>query len=121
MRKTVVKYLVIFIFLLVFINRGVFVTPYEIENTDNKEINSIIELVIQFVTGGSNNIDEDGNNQTDCNSVRIVHYDFFQQLTQSFEFANLFPKEIKINTFPNKLNFTIQGFRNQIDHPPKIV
>jgi len=119
MQKTAVKYSIIFFLLLIYINRGIFITPYEIENQNNKEINSIVEWVVEFVTGQSNDIDEDGDLQTDCNSVHIVYHDFSQQLSQNLEFANLFSKDIAKNRFSNKENFLIQDFCAQIDQPPE--
>lgn len=119
MQKPFIKYLTIFFLLLVYINRGVFITPYELENPGNQEINSLIEWVIQIITGESNNMDEDGDAQTDCNSVKIEHYDFSQQLTQSLELANLISKDVTKNRFPNAEKFSISDFYSQIDHPPQ--
>jgi len=121
MQKTVVKYLMVILLLLVYINRGLFVSPYEIENQGGKEINSVIELLVAVITGEENNIDEDGDLQTHCNSVSIVHHDFIQQFAQSLELANLFSKDIAKNRFPNKENFLTQDFCSQIDQPPEIV
>jgi len=123
MRKTVIKYLITFILLLVYINRGVFVTPYEMENQGNDEINSIAEWIQQFITGKGNGIDEDGDLQTDtdCHSANVVHYDFTQQLTQEIEFGNLFAKNIAKNIFPDEESFLVQDFRPQIDQPPEII
>ena len=120
MQKQAVKYVITFLFLLVYINRAVFVTPYELENHENKEINSVIEWVVEVITGEGNDIDEDGDMHTDCNSVNIAHHDFSQQLAQNLKLTNLFSKDIAKNRFPNKENFLIQDFCSQIDRPPEI-
>jgi len=120
MQNTVVKYSIIFLFLLVYINRGLFITPYEIENQGNDEINSVIEWITQLITGESNDIDEDGDLQTDCHCVEISHHDFSQQLAHSIELANLFSKDIAKNRFSNNENFRIQVFCSQIEQPPEV-
>lgn len=120
MKNSKVKYLLVVCVLLIYINRGMFVFSYEIDNQTNIETNSVIEWVVQLITGKGNNIDEDGNNQTDCNSVQIAQFYFVEQLTQTFELANLFTKELEKNIFSAKVNSTIKGFLTQIDHPPKI-
>jgi len=119
-QKTVVKYTITFLFLLVYINRAIFVTPYEIENQENKEINSVIEWVVEVLTGEGNDIDEDGDMQTDCSCVGVTHHDFSQQLAQNLKLANLFSEDIAKNRFPNKENFLIQDFCSQIYQPPEI-
>lgn len=121
MQKTVVKYSITFLLVFIYINRGVFITPYEIENQGNEEINSVIEWVNQLITGESNDIDEDGDMQTDCNSVHNFHHDFSQQLAQNLELANLFSKDLAKNRFSNKENFLIKDFYSQIDQPPEII
>ena len=120
MQKVVVKYLIIFFLLLVYINRGVFITPYEFENHGNKEINSVVEWITQLITGEENDIDEDGDLQNDCNSANTLHHDFLQQFAQSLGLTNLFSKDIAENRFPNEENFLICDFYPQIDHPPQI-
>jgi hypothetical protein len=117
MRKTVVKYLIIFFLLLVYINRGVFIAPYETENHGNNETNSIIEWIAQLVTGESNDIDEDGDMQSDCNSVNTF---FYPELVQYLDLLNFHSKSTEI-IFPRKENFYLKDFYTQIDHPPQIV
>jgi len=120
MQKIVVKYSIIFLLLTVYFNRGLFITPYEIENHGNKEINSIIEWVIELVTGEGNDIDEDGDLQSDCNSVKIVNFNFYQEFAQYFDLLNLYLISIEKHTFPNKENFYLKNFCTQIDHPPQV-
>jgi hypothetical protein len=119
MQKTVVKYSIIFIFLLVYINRGIFITPYELENHGNEEINTVVEWVIQLVTGENNGIDEDGDSQSDCNSVKIISYNFFQEYAQYLDLMSLYSKDMGKNLFPNKENILQEDFYTQIDHPPQ--
>jgi len=116
MQNTAVKYSIIFIFLLVYINRGIFVAPYETKNQGEGEINSVIEWIQQLATGKSNDIDEDGDSQTDWNFTQISLYDFPQHIIQS----NLFSKEIKKNGFPHTENFHSNDYYSQIEQPPEV-
>jgi hypothetical protein len=109
----------VFLLLLVYINRGIFIVPYEVENRGNKEINSVVEWVIQLVTGEENDIDEDGDLPSDCNSVKTVSHDFYQQIAQELEPQHLHSKNIAKLAFPNKEDIPQQGFYGQIDHPPE--
>jgi len=119
MQKTVVKYLTIFLFLLVYINRSIFIAPSEIENCKNKEINTVIEWVAQLVTGKSNDIDEDGDSQTDCNSVKTISYVYYQEFANYLDLLKSYSKKIEKNTFPNEENIPQKEFFFQIDHPPQ--
>ena len=109
------------LWLLVYINRGMFIAPYEVENYDNKELNSVAEWMSQLITGESNDIDEDGDGQTDCNSVKTVQHDFSQQMAKYFDLANLDCKNIEKSTFPSKDNFPSNDFYAKIDHPPQVI
>ena len=122
MQKTVVKNLTIISLLLIYINRGLFVFgAYEIKYQGGGEVNSVIELFMQFITGEGNDIDEDGDLPTDYNHVNIVHYDFSQQFAQNLELANLFSKDREKTAFPNKENLPIKDFCVQIDQPPEMI
>ena len=120
MRNTAVKHLVTILLLLVYINRGFFISSVsEIEINDN-EVNSVVEWIVEMVTGENNGIDEDGNRQSDCNYVQIVQHDFSQQFVQFLELANLF--SISKNNFriPNKENLPPINFFDKIDKPPEV-
>ena len=119
--QNTVKYSIIFLLLVIYINRGVFITPYEIENHGNKEVNSIIEWVTQLVTGEDNGIDEDGDLQTDCNSVKVLCYSYYQEFAQYFDLLSLYSKSLEKTAFPNNENILQTGFYTQIDHPPQII
>ena len=116
MQKTVVKYSIIFLLLLVYINRGLFIVPYEAVNQSNKEVNSVIEWITQLVTGESNGIDEDGDMQTDFSFTHIILHDFSLQFVQ----MAVFSKDIKKIEHPYKENFLSNDFYPQIDHPPQV-
>ena len=116
MQKTVVKYSIIFLLLTVFINRGLFVTPSEAENQGDRELNSVIEWVLQLITGESNDIDEDGDIQTDCSISHTFLYDFPQQLV----LINIIAKDIKTIRFPHKDIIPYKIYHCQIDHPPEM-
>jgi len=116
MQKAVVKYSIIFLLLTVYINRGLFVTPFEIEFQGSNEINSIIELVLELVTGESNDMDEDGDEQTDCSFTQVFIHDFPQHLVQ----RNIYSNVIKKIGFPDKESFLLNDFCSRIDHPPQV-
>ena len=116
MQNTIVKYVVIIVFLLVYINRGVYITPVELKNQGGGETNSLIEWIQQLVTGESNDIDEDGDMQTDWNATHIFICDFPPQLTQ----IHLFSKEIKKKLFPYTKNFLSNEFCSQLEQPPEV-
>jgi len=121
MPKIVVKYLMIALLLMVYINRGLFVSSaYEIDNQGKGEINSVIEWIMQMITGKENGIDEDGDIQNSCNFVKIVQHDFSQQLTKNFDLTNLFSKKIEKLVVLRKTNIPHKSFYCQIDHPPEI-
>ena len=107
--------------LLGYINRGLFITPYEIENHGSKETNSVIEWITQLITGESNDIDEDGDLPTDCNSAKIVQHDFLQQMAKYFELAILYSQDIEKIAFPRKEDFLLYDFHSKIDHPPQMI
>ncbi|MCL2290104.1 MAG: hypothetical protein FWC34_05280 [Bacteroidetes bacterium] len=120
MQNTIVRHSMIIFLLLIFINRGFFISSaYEIENPDG-EINSVAELIVLLITGESNDIDEDGDMQTDCHGVEIPHHDFSQQFAQSLELANLFSKNLNKFGFSNDENLSGNNFHNQIDQPPEV-
>ena len=114
------KYSIIVFMLLVYINRGFFISSYETENYGNKEVNSIFEWITQLITGECNDIDEDGDLQSDCNSVKIVNTTFYQEFAQYLGFMNLYSKNCEVQIFPNKENLYLKDFYTQIDHPPQV-
>jgi hypothetical protein len=118
MNKTVRFFLTIFL-LLMYINRGFFFFfSVEMNNPDG-EINSVVEYIVQLITGEDNGIDEDGDMQTECNFVQIVQHDFSQQLAQSIELQKLFSKEIEKFRFPLKEDLPIIDFFSQLEQPPE--
>ena len=118
MQKPTVKYVIVIFLALIYINRGLFIaSAYEMENQGSREINSVIELAWQLITGECNDIDEDGDLQSDSNFVKIIQYDFSN--AQSFELANLFSKNIN-KRFSNNENILTKDFCSQIDQPPEV-
>jgi hypothetical protein len=117
-QKKVVKYSIIFFLLLVYINRGFFITPFEIKNGGNNEVNSVVEWIAQLVTGESNDIDEDGDLQSDCNSAKIISTFFYVEFAQYLD-LNLYLKCTEIIAYPNNEVFYLKDFYTQIDHPPQ--
>jgi hypothetical protein len=119
MQKPVVRQLLTILLVLIYINRGFFIFGADEMKSPDGEINCVAELLVELITGESNDIDEDGDMQTDCNSTEITHYDFSQQLAQNLELTSLFSKNIKKTGFSNNENFPKNNFNNQIDHPPE--
>jgi len=119
MQKMVVKYSLIFLLILVYINRSLFIVPCEFENYDNKETNSVIEWIVHLVTGEGNDIDEDGDLNSDCHSAKTVSFYFYQEFAQYLDRVNVFSKNAEKVTFSNKENGVQKGFYTQIDQPPK--
>ncbi|MCL2436143.1 MAG: hypothetical protein FWD09_08445 [Lentimicrobiaceae bacterium] len=118
--KPIVRNLLTILLLLVYINRGFFISSaYEMESP-NGEINSVAELIVELITGEGNDIDEDGDMQTDCNYVEIVHHDFSQQVAQSIELANLFSKNIGKFRVSGKEDLPIEDFFSRIEQPPEV-
>ena len=121
MQKRVVKYLMITFLLVVYINRGLFVSAaWEVDNQGDGEINSVIEWIMQLATGKENGIDEDGDIQNSFNFVNIVQHDFFQQFTKNFDLASLFSKKLDKLVVLRKTNIFNKKFQSQIDHPPEV-
>ena len=121
MQNRAIKHFLTIILLLVYINRGFFVSSVnEIESNDS-EVNSVVEWLVEWVTGENNNFDEDGDSQSDHNYVQIAKHDFTQQFAQNIELANLF--SISKNNFriPNKENLPPINFFDKIDKPPEMV
>ena len=121
MQKAIVKNIAIILLMLIYINRGLFISAdYEVESQDGSEVNSMIEWVLQLITGEDNGIDEDGDSHSNCNFVKTVQHDFTQQISRNFELMNLFAKNIEI-VFSRRENFYLNDFYVQIDHPPQVV
>jgi hypothetical protein len=119
-KNPVVRKFVTIFLLLMYINRGFFIFgATEVENA-NGEINSVLEYIMALVTGESNDIDEDGDMQTDCQGSGIAHFDFSQQLAQNIELTNLFSKNIEKSGFSNEENLPANNYYRQIDQPPEV-
>ena len=99
-------------------NRAFFVSAaYEMESRRGGEINSVVEWLIQWATGQSNDIDEDGDIQTNGGFAKIFQHDFPQQRIQ----INLFSKDIQKIGFPNREDLFLNDFCDQIDQPPEVI
>ncbi|MDR0829997.1 MAG: hypothetical protein LBN95_07790 [Prevotellaceae bacterium] len=118
MIKSVLKYVSVAFLLMIYINRGLFVSPDEMGSNPH-EINSIIELLAELITGQSNNTDEDGDTQETCNSVKMVQPFIVQQFSQSLELLNKIPQKTEKISFPINENLPKSLVLGQIDHPPK--
>ena len=119
MQKPVVRNFLTIFLLLMYINRGFFISSADEMNNQNGEINSVAEFLVELITGEANDIDEDGDSQTDCNSVKTVHHDFSQQLAQSIDLMNLFSKYIKKSGFSSDENLPVKEYYCRIEQPPE--
>ena len=121
MQNSTVKHLLTIILLLVYINRGFFISSADETKSNDNEINSVVEWLVEWVTGENNNFDEDGDSQSDCNYVKIVQHDFSQQFTKNLELANQFSINKNNFSIPNKENLPPINFFDKIDKPPEMV
>ena len=82
MQKVVVKYSIVFLLLMVYINRGLFVAMPGIETScsSGMEINSLLEIILNLA-GGENHIDEDGDTPETYNAGNMAHPLIDQSLT----------------------------------------
>jgi len=104
--------------MLMYINRGFFISDANEMNNPDGEINTVAEFIVQLITGESNDIDEDGDSQTGCSFVQITQHDFSQQLAQSIMLASLFHKELK-TVFPITEELYNFDFYCRIEQPPE--
>jgi len=120
MQKPAVRHFMTFFLLLLYINRGFFISSADEMNNTNGEINSVAEYLVELITGECNDIDEDGDSQTDCSCVNILQHDFSQHLAQSMELMNLFSKNLKKSGFSTQENPPINEYYCQIEQPPEV-
>ena len=120
MQNTAVKHFLTIMLLLVYINRGFFISSADEMKSNDNEINSVVEWLVEWVTGENNNFDEDGDSQSDHNYVKIVQHDFTQQVTKNLELTNLFSINKNNFTIPDKENIPTLNFFDKIDKPPEV-
>ncbi|MDR1757998.1 MAG: hypothetical protein LBR51_03425 [Bacteroidales bacterium] len=119
MFKPAIKYIAIFFLLVIYINRGLFVVPVEIENNGKQEVNTLLEWALEILTGTSNYIDEDGDSQANYNFAKNIQPVISEQIAQTLDFLKTSQRIIKIFTPTNETipHLPVLG---QIDHPPQI-
>ena len=121
MHNKVVKYFLIIFVSVVYINRGLYVSPsLETNCQGTGEINSVFELLLQLSAGISNDIDEDGEMQSDFNSLNIIPIDFSQPVSQHQEQAFLYANLSCKFALPSDETIPLNHFCNPIDPPPKL-
>jgi len=120
MNTSCFKYVLTVALLMIFINRGLLVTPSEL-NIGPHEINSLTEWIVEWITGQSNGIDEDGDSQETHDSARTVQPDITNQFSQLLELWNKFPVKTERLFFPTKETIPHQPVYGQIDHPPELL
>ena len=112
MRSNWFKYIVTVCLLVIYVNRGLFIAApgIEMSSTNNglsSEINSLLEVIINL-TGGQNNIDEDGDCPETYNSLIIAQLIFDPN---SMNLNNLSP-----NTISRKMFFHYDEIIPPLDH-----
>ena len=119
MRWTWFKYLIMVCLLVVYINRGLFVAMpgVEISGSTDKEINSIIELVLDL-TGRSNQVDEDGDCPESYSFSTITQPLIAQNLIYSINLGCLYATEFNLFDAFDESIHTID-YNKSIDHPPE--
>jgi hypothetical protein len=120
MKNPTVRLLITIFLLLMYINRGFFISDADEMNNPDGEINTVIEYVVQLITGEGNDIDEDGDMQTCCSFVKVAQHDFLQQLAKTIELVNLFPQELNKNVLLMNEELPQNVFYCQIDQPPEV-
>jgi hypothetical protein len=90
---------------------------YEVDNFENGELNTVIELLAVLVTGECNDIDEDGDEQSFFHCVSIIPHDFCQQTVQ----VNLCTKTTLKIEIPSKEELPSTIFYAQIENPPELI
>ena len=112
------KYLLAVSLLMIYINRGFFVSPYEM-NTDPYEINSLAELMVQLITGQSNGIDEDGDLQETHNFAKTLQPDITNHFSQMPEWWAKFSVQLEKHFLQKNESIPQLLYYGQIDHPPE--
>lgn len=71
MRSKLFKYGMMFILLIAYINRGLFVAMPGVETSLSSDVNSLLEMIINW-TGLHNDIDEDGDSPENYGTAKTV-------------------------------------------------
>jgi len=124
MLKNSLNGLLVFLLMLSYVNRGLFVDMSEgysvclnhISQTKN-EINSVLEFIFEL-TGNANDIDEDGDSPESYSFSNFTQPFVCQDFTWVLE-QNIFAKDIKSRFYiVSDVIFSLSVY-GQIDHPPE--
>lgn len=119
MQKTITQYLIVIFLLMVYINRGLFVAATcEVENHEGKEINTVIELVMQLVCGKSNDIDEDGDSADPYNTFNFMSSFVCNNFSKTSQHNLPFKTLSKKHYVASDAIFSLSVY-GQIDPPPE--
>jgi hypothetical protein len=118
MIRVVIKWVTV-CFLLIYVNRGLFIASVETDFNSGCEINSVAEWLLELVTGQSNNLDEDGNSHDTCNSHQTLQIFTAHQVLQMLEMWNKPAADAEKIFFPVNESIPDLYLVMQIDHPPK--
>jgi len=124
MTKNYLKVVLIVFLMLSFINRSLFVGMSEADFVCpshalemKKEINSVLELILELTGCGENDIDEDGDSQENYTTFQFAQQLVYQDFAHILN--NFFPKDIKKTVCVFSYIMYPQPFRGRIDHPPE--
>ena len=118
MRSSCFKYCIMFLLLVIYINRGLFVAMPGVEiSCMSNEINSLLEVVINLA-GEQNDIDEDGDSPENYGVAKILQPLIDQNATDVCT-ACPFAVVCKIFYMFDELMLPPDAY-GTIDHPPKI-
>ena len=119
MKKVVVKYLMVFLLLTIYINRGVFVAMpgIELSNSSGNEINSLLEVIINW-TGSHNDVDEDGDYPENYNASQTAQPLIAQNLMYINYLTHPYTTAKKI-LFPVVETMILSDYYGTIDKPPE--
>jgi len=119
MRSNWFKYLITVCLLIIYINRGLFVAipGNEISNPSGNEINSLLEIIINWA-GGTNELDEDGDLPESYNAAKTIQPLIDQNLTYT-SLACPYILAHKIFYIFDEAMPSLDTY-GTIDHPPEI-
>ena len=119
MRSNCFKYCIMFLLLIVYINRGFFVAMPEIEmsSSNSAEINSLLEVILNLA-GGENDIDEDGDLPENYGAAKTVQPLIDQDAADACTACHFVPVR-KILFLIDEVLASLDTY-GTIDHPPEI-
>ena len=119
MRSSCFKYCIMFLLLITYINRGLFVAMPGIEMStyNSAEVNSVLEVILNLA-GGENDIDEDGDLPENYGAAKTVQPLIDQNMADACMVCHFVPAR-KILFLIDEVLASLDTY-GTIDHPPEI-